>query len=150
MKYTNRKIYLTGILNIESKHIFVIQSKDIGLMQEICALGIEYKYDDASAYKYNRYYYTRQALKRDQIIRSYYWPKVYRDVNYYTINCSTCQRAQRSQYTPYGILQLLLVPEILLQDVLIDFIIGLPWFKGKNARLVIVCQLTKMRHLILY
>ena len=29
-----------------------------------------------------------------------------------------------------------------------DFVTGLPWSKGKNAILVIVCRLTKMRHLI--
>ena len=29
-----------------------------------------------------------------------------------------------------------------------DYVVGLPWSEGYNAVLVIVCRLTKMRHLI--
>ena len=49
---------------------------------------------------------------------------------------------------PYGILRLLPVPEKAWQDVSMDFVTGLPWSKRKNAILVVVCRLTKMRHLI--
>ena len=82
------------------------------------------------------------------LTRSYYWPKIYRDVNRYLKNYHTCQRARTSWHAPSGILQPLPVPEKAWQHVSMDFVTGLSWFKGKNAILVIVCQLTKMRHLI--
>ena len=82
------------------------------------------------------------------LTRSYYWPKMYRDVDCYLKNCHTYQRVQTSRHTPYGILRLLPVPEKAWQDVSMDFVTGLLWSKGKNAILVVVCRLTKMRHLI--
>ena len=73
---------------------------------------------------------------------------MYRDVDRYLKNCHIYQRAWTSQHAPYSILRVLPVPEKAWQDMSMDFVIGLPWSKGKNAILVVVCQLTKMRHLI--
>ena len=89
-----------------------------------------------------------RAKTLELLTRSYYWPKMYRDVDRYLKNCHNCQRARTSRHTPYGILRPLPVPEKVWQDVSMNFIIGLPWSKGKNAILVVVCRLTKMRHLI--
>ena len=80
-----------------------------------------------------------RAKTLELLTRSYYWPKMYRDVDRYLKNCHTCQRARTSRHAPYGILRPLPVPEKAWQDVSMDFVTGLPWSKGKNAILVVVC-----------
>src|SRR5258706_6197675 len=73
---------------------------------------------------------------------------MYQDVNRYIKNCHTCQRSRTSRHAPYGTLRPLPIPQSAWQDISMDFVTGLPWSKGKNAILVVVCRLTKMRHLI--
>ena len=67
-----------------------------------------------------------QAKTLELLTRSYYWPRMYRDVDRYLKNCHTCQRARTSWHAPYGILWPLPVPEKAWQDVSIDFVTGLP------------------------
>ena len=82
------------------------------------------------------------------ICRTYYWPKMHQDVDRFVRNCHTCQRSRTSRHAPYGITRPLPIPERAWQDVSLDFVVGLPWSEGFNAVLVVVCRLTKMRHLI--
>jgi hypothetical protein len=82
------------------------------------------------------------------ICRSYYWPKMHQDVDRYVRNCHTCQRSRTARHAPFGITRPLPIPELAWQDVSMDFVTGLPWSEGFNAVLVVVCRLTKMRHLI--
>ena len=51
------------------------------------------------------------AKTLELLTRSYYWPKMYRDIDRYLKNCYTYQRARTSRHTPYGILRPLPVPE---------------------------------------
>ena len=67
-----------------------------------------------------------RAKTLELLTRSYYWPKMYRDVDRYLKNCHTCQRAQTSRHAPYGILRPLPVPKKAWQDVSMDFVTGLP------------------------
>ena len=78
----------------------------------------------------------------------HYWPHMYRDVDGYVKNCHTCQRSPTGGHAPYGILRPLPIPQRAWQDLSMDFVTGLPWSKGKNAIFVVVCRLTKMRHLV--
>ena len=89
-----------------------------------------------------------RAKTLELLSRQYYWPQMYRDVDRYVRNCHTCQRSRTARHAPYGILRPLPIPERAWRDVAMDFVTGLPWSKGRNAILVVICCLTKMRHLI--
>src|SRR5438874_379030 len=82
------------------------------------------------------------------LARTYFWPKMRREVDYFIRNCHTCQRLRTPRHAPFGILKPLAVPEGAWKDVSMDFMVGLPWLNGFNAILTMTCRLTKMRHLI--
>ena len=82
------------------------------------------------------------------ILRDYYWPKMHQDINRCVRNYHTCQRSRTSRHAPFGITQPLSIPNCAWEDVFMDYVVGLLWSEGYNSVLVIVCQLTKMRHLI--
>ena len=68
------------------------------------------------------------------------------DVENYIKQCTTCQKAKHSLQHPMGLLQPLLVPEGIWQDLTMDFIEGLPKSEGYNMILVVVDRLTKYAH----
>jgi len=80
--------------------------------------------------------------------RSYYWPKMHQDVGRFVRNCHICQRSHTARHAPFGILRPLPIPDAAWRHISMDFVTGLPWSNGFNAILVVVCRLTKMRHLI--
>ena len=80
--------------------------------------------------------------------REYYWTNMRRDIERYLANCHTCKRTKTRRHQPYGELRPLPVPEHPWQHISWDFVTGLPEADGKDAVLVVVCRLTKMRHLI--
>lgn len=59
-----------------------------------------------------------------------------------------CQHQKYFQQSLAGLLQPLLVPELIWEEVLIDFIDGLPMSKGYNSILVVVDRLSKYAHFI--
>ena len=80
--------------------------------------------------------------------RELYWPKMHQDIDRFIRNCHIFQRSKTSWHAPFGITQPLLIPHRTWEDISMDYVVGLPWSDGFNAVLVVVCQLTKMRHLI--
>ena len=80
--------------------------------------------------------------------RTYYWPQMHKDVGRFIRNCHTCQRSHTARHAPFGILRPLPIPDAAWRHISMDFITGLLWSNGFNAILVVVCRLTKMRHLI--
>ena len=82
------------------------------------------------------------------IFRDYYWPKMHQDIDRFVRNCHTCQRSGTSRHAPFGITQPLPIPNCAWEDISMDYVVGLPWSEWYNSILVIVCRLTKMRHLI--
>ena len=48
----------------------------------------------------------------------------------------------------FGVFRPLLVPEKQLEDISMDFVVGLPECKGFDAIWIVVDRLTKMRHFI--
>lgn len=82
------------------------------------------------------------------IKRNYYWPRMDRTCSRYLRNCHTCRRSKAPRDTYNGILNPLPIPERPWQEITMDFVTGLPECEGKNAILVVVDRLTKMRHLI--
>lgn len=62
--------------------------------------------------------------------------------------CDTCQRHKYLASFPAGLLQPLLIPEQVWEDLSIDFITGLPKSKGYEAVMVVVDHLSKLCHFI--
>ena len=88
------------------------------------------------------------AMTLELLSWRYYWPDMYKHVDRFMRTCHICQRSHTSRHAPYGILQPLSIPQRAWQDISMDFVTSLPWSKGKNAILIVVCRLTKMCHLI--
>jgi len=53
-----------------------------------------------------------------------------------------------TRHAPFGILRPLSIPYRPWQDILMDFVTGLPWSNRNDGIWVVVDWLTKMRHLV--
>jgi hypothetical protein len=88
----------------------------------------------------------------DLVSRTYWWPRISRDVDEYVRACELCVRTKASRSAPQGFLQPLPVPYRAWSDISIDYVTPLPLCErnGQKYRhvLVVVCRLTKMRHFI--
>ena len=79
----------------------------------------------------------------------YWWHGMKRDVAEYVALCHTCQRVKAHQ-RPAGLLQPLKIPEWKLEEIGMDFIVGLPRTQsGYDSIWVVVDCLTKVAHFIL-
>jgi hypothetical protein len=73
-----------------------------------------------------------------------------KDVAAHVALCDVCQRVKAEHQRPAGLLQPLQVPEWKLEEIGIDFIVGLPRTRaGYDSIWVIVDRLTKVAHFIL-
>jgi hypothetical protein len=57
---------------------------------------------------------------------TYWWYGMKRDIAEYVALCNTCQRVKVKHQRPAGLLQPLQVPEWKLEEIVMDFIMGLP------------------------
>ncbi|KAH0375210.1 hypothetical protein KCU92_g10240, partial [Aureobasidium melanogenum] len=85
--------------------------------------------------------------------RSYYWPRMHRDVARFVKNCITCKRSKPTHDKYKGLLQPLTVPYARWKDISMDFITELPRSATAEGQTVtnifmVVDRLTKMRHII--
>src|SRR5438128_1564585 len=90
------------------------------------------------------------STKMYQDLKEYYWwYGMKRDVAKYVALCDTCQRVTAEHQRPAGLLQPLKIPEWKLEEISMDFIIGLPHTQSRHDAIwVIVDQLTKVAHFI--
>ena len=88
----------------------------------------------------------------DLLNRTYWWPRISRDVAAYVRACELCIRTKSPRSLPQGFLQPLPIPFHTWSDILIDYITPLPKCLRSGIEyqhlLVIVCRLTKMRHFV--
>ena len=82
------------------------------------------------------------------ILRSFYWPTLRKEVKSFVKLCPTCQRIKPRTSKPYGSSMPLPVPSRPWESVSMDFITCLPNVDGYDAILTVVCTLTKMAHFI--
>ena len=87
----------------------------------------------------------------DLITRTYWWPRMSRLIEEFVQACDLCVRTKASRSAPQGFLQPLPVPFRAWSDISIDYVTPLPKCKRSGhvyEHLLVVCHLTKMRHLI--
>ena len=68
------------------------------------------------------------------------------DVQQYVKACEVCQKMKNSTQAPAGLFQPLPIPEKIWQDIVMDFITGLPLFDEYTTILVVVDLLSKQAH----
>jgi hypothetical protein len=79
----------------------------------------------------------------------FWWKSLAGDVAKFVSTCVACQRNKAHRHKPYGLLQLLPVPEKPWHTVTFDFIVKLPKTKrGNDSICVFVDKLTKLVHFV--
>ncbi|KAK1435415.1 hypothetical protein QVD17_01178 [Tagetes erecta] len=78
-----------------------------------------------------------------------YWPGMTNTIKQFIRECDVCQRCKASSVLPGGLLQPLAIPNLIWEDLSMDFITGLPPSKGFTVILVVVDRLSKYAHFIL-
>ena len=82
--------------------------------------------------------------------KHFLWPDVKKDMVDYVASCLACQQMKAKHQRPGGLLQPLKIPEWKWEDIMMDFVIGLPWSsEGYDSPWVIVDQMTKSTHFLL-
>src|ERR1700738_1241831 len=90
--------------------------------------------------------YLRQEKTLELVTQNFHWLSMRKMVNEYVNTCDTCARNKATQHKPHGQLHPLPIPPAPWSSVSMDFIVELLRFRGCNAILVYVDQLTKMTH----
>jgi hypothetical protein len=81
--------------------------------------------------------------------QNFWWSNMKVDIAKYVAECDTCHRMTASHLKSAGVLQPLSIPMWKWNDIIIDFIVGLPLTaRKKDSIWVIVDRLTKTAHFI--
>ena len=82
-----------------------------------------------------------------RLTENFYWQGIRKDVKRFVASCLDCQYTKYKARKPAGLLCPLLVPCQSWEDLSLNFITGLPAFRGNTAILVIVDRFSKGIHL---
>lgn len=82
-----------------------------------------------------------------RLTENFYWPGLRKDVKHFVVACVDCQHTKYETKKVVGLLCPLSVPCRPWKDLSLDFIIGLPPFRGYTAILVEVYRFSKGIHL---
>jgi len=81
-----------------------------------------------------------------RIKREFYWPRMQKDIRQFVQHCVICQQAKSMNTSPAGLLQPLPIPNLIWEDVAMDFITGLRTSFGYSVIMVVVDRLSKYAH----
>ncbi|KAJ9543643.1 hypothetical protein OSB04_023350 [Centaurea solstitialis] len=84
-----------------------------------------------------------------RIASNVYWIGMKNSIQEFVKGCDTCQRQKYLASSPLGLLQPLPIPELVWEDISMDFITGLPKSNGFEAIFVVVDRLSKYAHFVL-
>jgi hypothetical protein len=84
----------------------------------------------------------------EYVRRSYWWPKMGRDIAKYCDTCGICAATKVSTQRPPGLLHGLPIPAYPWESVAMDFVGPFPLSKGSDYLWVVTCRLTSLCHLI--
>jgi len=83
----------------------------------------------------------------ERVRRTYYWPRMMRNIRKYIQTCDSCQRNKPSNQKPPGLLHPLEIPNERWESISMDFIVQLPKTKRNyDAITIFVDRLTKRVH----
>jgi hypothetical protein len=86
----------------------------------------------------------------DVLAALFFLPRLRRDVERYVARCTTCNKV-KSCLNPHGLYLPLPVPSAPWEDILMDFVLGLPKTRrGRDIVFVVVNCFSKMAHFIPY
>jgi transposase InsO family protein len=77
------------------------------------------------------------------LIRSFYWPKMIKDIKTYQQTCDICQKIHNDRRPGFGYLQNIPIPRYPFQEVSMDFIMPLPVSNGYNGIYVVTDRFSK-------
>jgi transposase InsO family protein len=78
----------------------------------------------------------------------FYWPSMKKLIQRIVLQCDICKQAKAERVVYPGLLQPLPIPRGTWQDVIMDFVEGLPRSEGRDTIMVIVDRFTKYEHFI--
>ncbi|XP_068309799.1 uncharacterized protein [Pyrus communis] len=79
-----------------------------------------------------------------------YWQGMKRDVKQFIANYHICQQYKYETTSPAGLLKPLSIPNRVWTDISMDFIMGLPFCKGKSMTMVVVNRLSKYPNFVAF
>lgn len=82
-----------------------------------------------------------------RLIENFYWPGIRKDVKQFVAACVDCQHTKYETKKTAGLLCPLPIPSRPWEDLSLDFITGLPPFRGNTTILVVVDRFSKGIHL---
>nr|KYP75814.1 Retrotransposable element Tf2 [Cajanus cajan] len=77
---------------------------------------------------------------------NFYWPSIRKDVQRFVEQCQPCQQTKIPTQKPSGLLQPIPPPSRCWEDLSLDFVVGLPPYKGFTTILVVVDRFSKGAH----
>ena len=85
----------------------------------------------------------------DLVVRDFSWPGMRRFICLYVSSCEHCQCSKNRTHKPYGLLQLLDIPDCPWLSISMDFIVKLPPSHDYDSIWVVCNQMTRAGHFIL-
>lgn len=97
---------------------------------------------------FKMYHEVLMAGHREVVFEIFYWRNMRKEIQEFTRTCLICQQIKYSTEKKQGTLQPLPVPSKPWLDITMDYIMGLPNFKGHVVVLVVVDRFTKQAYFI--